>query len=207
MLRLPKNLRRLLLICTTLLGFTSIILTFVEFFTFPNFVYSRLRIHYDQLGLVALLLGIVYLATIEPKIIKKHLSSLVFYAGPILLLIFFVMQFWPRDFFLKLVQEDNVIEYFQFVVLVLGAAISGLVSYFYKRRDQNKAIIFSIVAAVLLLAAGDEISWGQRLLSITTPEFIGNQNTQNEITIHNNYGIDGLVKWGYVLVGFYGAYA
>lgn len=106
-----------------------------------------------------------------------------------------------------MVQEDHFIEYTQFVVLILGTVASGLISFLYKSRDQVKAVIFGLIAAGLLLVAGDEISWGQRLFSITTPEFIGNQNAQNEITIHNNYSVDGLIKWGYMIVGFYGAHA
>ena len=185
----------------------SIILTFVDFFNTPNYVYSKFFINYDQVGLLAITLGIILILTTSDKFYKKHVSSILFYGAPIMLFVLFIMWFWPQSFFLRITGEDQFIENAQFIVLLLGAIISGYISYLYKRRDKTKAIVFFIFAAVLLLIAGDEISWSQRLFSITTPEFIGNQNTQNEITIHNNYRVDGLVKWGYMLVGFYGAYA
>jgi hypothetical protein len=38
---------------------------------------------------------------------------------------------------------------------------------------------------MFLFGAGEEISWGQRILNIETPDIIKKQNAQKEITLHN----------------------
>jgi hypothetical protein len=58
-----------------------------------------------------------------------------------------------------------------------------------------------------LFIAGDEISWGQRLLGITTPQQIAAENLQNEVTVHNLDGLHQLVGLGYALIALYGSFA
>ena len=41
-----------------------------------------------------------------------------------------------------------------------------------------------------IFIAGEEISWGQRLLFLETPEFLKSQNVQQEINIHNLKSLD-----------------
>jgi hypothetical protein len=47
---------------------------------------------------------------------------------------------------------------------------------------RNGFLIFSMLTLVLAL---EEISWGQRIFAIATPDFIAQINVQNEITLHN----------------------
>jgi hypothetical protein len=42
-----------------------------------------------------------------------------------------------------------------------------------------------VLALILLFIAGEELSWGQHLLNIETPDAIGLVNRQNEINLHN----------------------
>lgn len=52
----------------------------------------------------------------------------------------------------------------------------------------------------------EEISWGQRLFSIESPEFFQQHNYQDEITLHNflsRYPLHMI----YIVVGLYGAFA
>ena len=41
------------------------------------------------------------------------------------------------------------------------------------------------LAAIFFLGAGEEISWGQRILGIESPEFFQEHSHQNETNIHN----------------------
>ncbi len=44
---------------------------------------------------------------------------------------------------------------------------------------------YIVLALVMLLATGEEMSWGQRVLGVETPDYIKNVNIQDEINIHN----------------------
>ncbi|MBN2403331.1 MAG: hypothetical protein JXN64_13165, partial [Spirochaetes bacterium] len=58
--------------------------------------------------------------------------------------------------------------------------------YFKSEKDKKiLAIMFLIAGFLFLWAAGEEISWGQRILNLKTPDILIPLNDQNEINIHN----------------------
>jgi FkbM family methyltransferase len=79
--------------------------------------------------------------------------------------------------------EDGVVE--DATALVLGLA--GVFFAIAWRRTQRKPIRYFIGLLSLLLfaAAMDEISWGQRLFGISSPEFFLENSDQSEINLHN----------------------
>jgi len=52
-------------------------------------------------------------------------------------------------------------------------------------RSAIKLIMYLVLAFALFFAAGEEISWGQRIVGIDTPESIRSVNFQGEMNIHN----------------------
>ena len=51
---------------------------------------------------------------------------------------------------------------------------------------QRRDFIFpAIFVLLMVLLAGEEISWGQRIIGVATPSLMEEINTQNEITLHN----------------------
>lgn len=48
-----------------------------------------------------------------------------------------------------------------------------------------KKLVFLGLALMFFFGAGEEISWGQRIFDIQTPEALNEINAQGEITIHN----------------------
>lgn len=91
-------------------------------------------------------------------------------------------------FYYSLIKEDGIIEYGSAICWLLAAVV--LVPNIYKRIRFNRKSSFSIIPHVILLlffivCAGEEISWGQRILGITTPELLGKINVQNETNLHN----------------------
>ncbi|MBN2706714.1 MAG: hypothetical protein JXR89_09780 [Deltaproteobacteria bacterium] len=58
-----------------------------------------------------------------------------------------------------------------------------------------------------MLVALEEISWGQRLLKITTPDYLIHHNLQNEISLHNLDFVQPILHYAYILTGAYGAFA
>lgn len=90
--------------------------------------------------------------------------------------IFFWMDF---ETIFVLGYEDGFFEYltailfFMAAVLMLNAAI--------KKKNWWFAGLFLL----LFVGAGEEISWGQRLFGIETPDELKKVNVQGEITLHN----------------------
>jgi len=76
-----------------------------------------------------------------------------------------------------------------------------------KRGLKLNASIFILATIALIFVAGDEISWGQRIFHLTTPQELTKINYQNEITIHNIIFLNTYVGLSYIIIGFYGATA
>jgi len=91
------------------------------------------------------------------------------------------------DTYYQLIEEDGPIEYtssiFWFLSSVLLIASSNK-KHFHKEVDK-KAFLTLLLAAFFFVCGGEEISWGQRIFSITTPESLKSINVQDEITLHN----------------------
>jgi hypothetical protein len=79
----------------------------------------------------------------------------------------------------ELVQEDRFIEWWT-VFLFLAAAIALI-----RRALRQRRVFDGLVAAFCLFVAGEEFSWGQRLLGLTPPDLFLEHNTQQELTLHN----------------------
>jgi hypothetical protein len=80
-----------------------------------------------------------------------------------------------------------------------------LLNFVFKIKYFNS--IYFTTALGLFFVAGDEISWGQRLIGFSTPTDLATENLQDEVTVHNINGIHQLIGYGYLLVGFYGGFA
>ena len=89
----------------------------------------------------------------------------------------------------KLTNEDGIFEnlgaiYFLVCSLLFGFAI------FYSRQKKTgkflkKNIFYLLLGIVFFVAFMEEISWGQRVLDLKTPENLAELNVQKEINIHN----------------------
>jgi hypothetical protein len=96
-----------------------------------------------------------------------------------------------RDTVDRLIEEDSVVEWIGTLGLVGGAACflwAFVLSGRPVLRDRYgiwKRLVLLALALVLFVAAGEEISWGQRLLGIATPESLSSVNTQDETNLHN----------------------
>lgn len=84
------------------------------------------------------------------------------------------------------VREDGVIEW----LTVLALISSSFLCFFRAYRLRSKRGILFITITILfgiifLFGVGEEISWGQRLFGIDTPEFFARHNSQQETNLHN----------------------
>lgn len=87
-----------------------------------------------------------------------------------------------------LVFEDGFFEMFGATCLLLGA-IFAFVALVRLRRlarpGRFKQLAYLGIALFLFLAAGEELSWGQRLLGFDTPSAVSARDSQEETNLHN----------------------
>jgi hypothetical protein len=86
-------------------------------------------------------------------------------------------------------QEDRPVEWAT-VVLFLVAGIVRLRAAVRQRR-----VFDFLVALFCLFVAGEEFSWGQRLVGFTPPDAFLERNTQQEFNVHNFADVFGRPKW------------
>lgn len=91
----------------------------------------------------------------------------------------------------SLVQEDGVIEWIGALGLLTAAGLYLAAFVVARRRGSASGktragtwVLLAFALAMLVLG-GEEISWGQRLLGLSTPEAISSVNAQGETTLHN----------------------
>jgi len=82
--------------------------------------------------------------------------------------------------------EDGFFEDMTFVFL-FASGVLMVFRYLQKRKEVKfPANLFPLViAAGFIFIAGEEISWGQRIFGLETPEFFEEFNSQDEIGLHN----------------------
>lgn len=86
------------------------------------------------------------------------------------------------------VQEDRFIEWWTVGLF----AVAGLARARYALR--NRRIFDLLVAAFCIFVAGEEFSWGQRLLGFTPPAYFLEHNTAQEVSLHNVADVFGQTK-------------
>lgn len=79
----------------------------------------------------------------------------------------------------QMMQEDRAVEWAT-VWLFLMAAIA-----LFRKALSERRVFDGLVAAFCLFVAGEEFSWGQRLLGYYPPEFFLANNFQQEANLHN----------------------
>lgn len=84
-------------------------------------------------------------------------------------------------------REDGLVESIQAILLIMASVLSARVA-FGVRGMAPRAVMHGLLALLFFLMFGEEISWGQRILGIETPEALMGLNVQNEINLHNMFG-------------------
>lgn len=186
----------------------AVLLTIWDFVSPPNTVFALTHLQETQLFLIGLFGSVVILVNQTNDWFGRNTRMLIFSGAFFYLAAAYITSLFPFDIFIKLSHEDKLIENTQVVVLLLALWwASKSIKLFFKKGYSLHAIIFLIICLGLLFIAGDEISWGQRIFHLATPQTIGVYNTQDEITVHNLKPLHNLVNFGYMIIGLYGAAA
>jgi hypothetical protein len=92
-----------------------------------------------------------------------------------------------------LLAENHPIEMLTFVFLLAGGALGLSLARRARRRGERPLVgnFYLVFSVGLLIAAMEEIAWGQKLLGFETPAFLSQLNRQDETTLHNLPGMHG----------------
>ncbi|HPR88043.1 MAG TPA: hypothetical protein PL181_08465 [bacterium] len=132
----------------------------------------------------------------------------LFFLSVLFLAAFVILKIASPELYGQLIQEDSPIEWAQAFFYLASACISlATARRFVKLRQSLHAGLFMILAVGLFFIAAEELSWGQRLIHLSTPEYFAQHNRQNEINLHNFNSIQPHLSDAYIVVGGYGAIA
>lgn len=91
-----------------------------------------------------------------------------------------------RDLYAILANEDGVVEWSQVILLMVMVATYAHIAVLLWRADRKwLAAAYGLATLGSLLIAGEEISWGQRVLGFATPAGLAEINDQGETNLHN----------------------
>lgn len=182
------------------------LLSIYDYYTPINFVFAATRLQYIPIFMLGWFCLVVWFMTKPNKWLLRHHKKITFFASLAFFYIFWIISLWPFNIFKVWSHEDNLIENAQVVVLLGGAWFSyKMTRYWWSKRQTFHKISFALATVFLLFVAAEEISWGQRIFNVETPDQIAEINLQDEITVHNMEGVHHLVQIGYIFFGLYGS--
>lgn len=142
------------------------------------------------------------------KLKKIILKNKIIFLLPIILVVFFIaFKIKNTYFYHLLIAEDGPVEWLQFAFFLLASIFSFLTALsLFEKKNSWQGSVFLILSLGLFFIAGEEISWGQRILGIETPKEIAQKNDQEEITIHNLEPFQKKLPQFYILAGLWGTF-
>ncbi len=188
----------------------AIILKVFTIVIHPNFIYGLLHIHQDAFFDFAFFMLLFSLAFLRIDVIVKNWRMAIFSSGIILFCLYVFLKWRLPDVFYTLDREDSIIEYAQSSFFFAAGIFSFLAFTVVRKLNVKKTLrnvwlaLLLLSAIVLMVLAGEEISWGQRIFGISTPEELKAINQQDETTLHNVSFIFKYVYDAYLLMGIYG---
>jgi hypothetical protein len=109
-----------------------------------------------------------------------------------ILIAIYLRYFVSIESYLEFVKEDGIVEYLTFFFLLLSSLVCLYrLNQYIKIKKGLWILTWAILAVMFFFAAGDEISWGQRIFNIQSSEFFLEHNKQAETNLHNLV-IDGI---------------
>ena len=121
------------------------------------------------------------------RLSQRHIEvSAAIVIASFLVFSIYLSRFNDAAFRFELTLEDGFIEWC--TVMVLLGAMGVCIRRFWLLRRARSPLFLSVTALLALLClfgAGEEISWGQRILDLETPDYLKERNAQGELGLHN----------------------
>lgn len=112
-------------------------------------------------------------------------EGVFFYFVVSCILIFTLILVYAPDFYDWLSLEDHLIEN----LTALALLVTSITFFLTAAKSINLKLAFKVLfiflGLIFFLGAGEEISWGQRVFGINTPEGLKAINDQDELNFHN----------------------
>lgn len=133
-------------------------------------------------------------------------TALALFTVPFTGVLLVVIDLVHGDLGSRLLAEDSVVESATALFIFVVAVLAGIVA---RRLWTNglrvQATVYALLTVAAVVAAGEEISWGGRLLGDETLDSVREANQQGELTIHNLDVVYEPYVAGMLLVGLYGS--
>ena len=108
--------------------------------------------------------------------------------------------------YINFISEDGPVEYETVLVYVITFIFSLLCTkIFFKNSKKKFGYLYFGMSLVFIFIAIEEISWGQRILSLEIPEFFV-ESTQDEINIHDLPPFSYVEDASFIFAGFLGGF-
>lgn len=167
--------------------------------------------------------GLILLAGVLPRLLgssftRRLLSSQRALRGLVFALPFVALALvaaWKaacgieNPLYLLLVREDSVFEYLTALLYFIGFGLALVLARRLQRDGQRwPGLMFAGLAFLFLFVALEEVSYGQRIFGLATPEAMAEHNLQQEISIHNLAALEPVFfRIGPMLIGLAAAFA
>jgi hypothetical protein len=110
-------------------------------------------------------------------------SNLVWYGLTLVIAAGVTLQLFATGFYMFwFIAEGGPVESATFAVLLLAGIVALRAR---PPRPWHRVWARRLLGVILLVAAGEELSWGQRLLDYEPPAFFMTHNEQREFNLHN----------------------
>jgi len=98
-------------------------------------------------------------------------------------LVSYLFHFDPVSYTLLLIAENHWGEYFTSISYGMSSVL--LIALLFKPARRAQKVMWAMIGLTAFFIAGEEVSWGQKILHFSTPSILSNANAQDETTIHN----------------------
>ena len=105
-----------------------------------------------------------------------------------LLLYFVTCRYWFLGVYIRSLFEDRYVEWAQFYLLAATVVLCLQTAKAVWNKERRRAYCYVLAGVCCALVAGEEISWGQRIVGFESPWFFQHYNAQGETDLHNVIG-------------------
>ena len=129
------------------------------------------------------------------------LNRSAFYVCIFLLLLSIIL----RDSILTesgLYAEDKIFEYMTALLLLVSSSIFLFMLFKTGKKEWLRILVLSILFLSAFFIGMEEISWGQRILGLQTPDYLSTINKKDEINLHNTIPdpYDDIIYYSFYLI-------
>lgn len=177
-------------------------------FTYQFFVFNTFYMSLENFKYVPYLAGVVLLCNLKANWLKTFPQRLFFLGGILVLIFFNFLSILNPEVFKNIIREDGLLENLQTILYFFGSIFAFLTAIkLLINRKKFIGFFFTCLAFLMFFIAGEEISWGQRIFNLQTPQDLENINLQHEITIHNIGIFQSKIDYIFMIIGLIGAFS